>query len=163
MEISQWAGDNSWCYCKIWDLCLTISGDHFRHLDLRRNINSSADDCEGCDRDKEWQLLRDQLARRLDGQGVQCSVVCRSFYSLDSDDCAVFQSRVCFVVQKKLWKPTHPTTESESGPGKNSLMKRVFSHGPSKIYQAKFLPLKDYYWSLWCLFLFFPHLQSVNY
>lgn len=80
---------------------MTISGDHSRHLDLRHNIKSSADDCEGRDRDKERKLLRVHLARGLDRQGVQCSVVCWSFYSLDSDDWAVFQSRVRFVVQTK--------------------------------------------------------------
>ena len=148
-------GDNFWRYCKIWDLRLTISGDHFRRLDLRHYIKSSADDCERCDRDKERDLLRDQLARRLDGQGVQCGVAYGSFYSLGSDDCAVFQSRVRFVVQRKWRKPTHPTTESESGPGRNSLMKGSLFHRPSKICQAKFLLLKDYYWSFWCLFLFF--------
>ena len=145
MKISQWAGDTSLSYCKMWDLCLTISGDRSRQLDLRHNIKSSANNCEGCDRNKERQLLRVHLPRRLDGPGIQCSVVCGSFYSLDSDDWAVFQSRVRFVVQGKRRKPTHPTTESESGLGGNSLTKRSFSNGPSNFCQAKFLPLKDYY------------------
>lgn len=79
----------------------TISGDHSRYLDLRHNIKPPVDDCEGRGREKERQLLRVNLARGLDGQGVQCGVVCWGFYSLDSDDWAVFQSRVRFVVQRK--------------------------------------------------------------
>ena len=126
MKISQWAGDTSLSYCKMWDLCLTISGDRSRQLDLRHNIKSSANNCEGCDRNKERQLLRVHLPRRLDGPGVQCSVVCGSFYSLDSDDWAVFQSRVRFVVQRKRRKPTHPTTESESGLGGKLPYEKIF-------------------------------------
>ena len=39
-----------------------LTGDHSRHLDLRHNIESSTDDCEGRDRDKERHLLRVNLA-----------------------------------------------------------------------------------------------------
>lgn len=83
------------------NLLFIISDDHCCVLGLFFDIQYSAVPCHGHQKEEEQNLLRGNLSREMDGDGLQSGMVVFDSAILVHDGCAVLQSRVYSLVQTR--------------------------------------------------------------